>query len=246
MEKYELGPGDTVRIEAEQVSGAKVMYFATDGNEGIGDVHIESTSMYSLGLSAGDEVLIEKSEFPLAEVIILEPADSAGGKGIGGAQPLRNSRVLTQGDLVTVTTADGEMNFKVISVTPEGGPCITGAKTRLQLPGPSIMEKPEAFRSIGGLQDAIWEIRMMIEFPFKYKAAYDALGIVPARGILLHGPPGCGKTELARAVAEACELPFYPVEASSMKDKWVGASALNVRTIFEAAFSGKDNWLEAV
>lgn len=60
---------------------------------------------------------------------------------------------------------------------------------------------PDGFEAIGGLDEIIQQLKQTIEWPFLYPEIYSELGVSPAKGILLHGPPGCGKTLLANAVA---------------------------------------------
>ena len=68
--------------------------------------------------------------------------------------------------------------------------------------GSSIVERPSArYSDIGGIESVLQEVRQLIEYPLSHPEIYAELGVEPPRGILLHGPPGCGKTLLANAVA---------------------------------------------
>jgi DNA polymerase III delta prime subunit len=75
----------------------------------------------------------------------------------------------------------------------------------------------------------------MIEFPVTHPEYFEELGIQPPKGALLYGPPGCGKTLLAKAMANQCECNFISVKGPQLLSKWVGESESNVRNVFEKA-----------
>ena len=74
---------------------------------------------------------------------------------------------------------------------------------------------------IGGLLEAKQELKEAVEWPMKYAASFERLGIRPSRGILLYGPPGTGKTLLAKAVAKESEANFIQVKGPSLLSMWV-------------------------
>ncbi|MFN2388977.1 MAG: ATP-dependent metallopeptidase FtsH/Yme1/Tma family protein [Actinomycetota bacterium] len=90
------------------------------------------------------------------------------------------------------------------------------------------------FADIAGLDGAIAELREVVEY-LTDQARFDAVGALPPRGILLYGPPGCGKTLLARAVADEAGVPSYFVSATGFVEKFVGLGAARVRQLFEKA-----------
>ncbi|PNY18077.1 cell division control protein 48 b-like, partial [Trifolium pratense] len=71
------------------------------------------------------------------------------------------------------------------------------------------------WNDIGGLKDVKTKLRQAVEWPMKHPAAFSRLGITPNRGILLHGPPGCSKTTLAKAAANAANVPFFSLRGDS-------------------------------
>ncbi len=88
---------------------------------------------------------------------------------------------------------------------------------------------------IGGLSETKEHLREAIEWPLRYPKLFTRAGLKPAKGILLHGPPGCGKTMLAKAVATECELNFISVKGPSLLSKFVGESERGVREVFRKA-----------
>ncbi len=88
---------------------------------------------------------------------------------------------------------------------------------------------------IGGLKDVIQKLREIVELPLKDPEVFEKLGISPPRGILLYGPPGCGKTLLAKAAAKESGASFISVKGPELLSKWVGESEKAVREVFRKA-----------
>jgi proteasome regulatory subunit len=104
--------------------------------------------------------------------------------------------------------------------------------------GMEIEEAPDVrFSQIGGLDTQISEIREIVELPLKRPDLFAAVGIEPPKGVLLHGPPGTGKTILAKAVAQSTEATFLRVVGSEFVQKYIGEGARLVRELFELAKS---------
>ena len=88
---------------------------------------------------------------------------------------------------------------------------------------------------IGGLKDVKNELKEMVEWPLKNPESFKRLGIRPSKGILLYGPPGCGKTLLAKAAATESEANLIAIKGPSLLSMWVGESERGVREIFKKA-----------
>ena len=102
--------------------------------------------------------------------------------------------------------------------------------------GMEIEEAPDVhFSQIGGLDLQISEIREIVELPLKRPDLFTTVGIEPPKGVLLHGPPGTGKTILAKAVAQSTEATFLRVVGSEFVQKYIGEGARLVRELFELA-----------
>ncbi|MBU5678540.1 MAG: CDC48 family AAA ATPase [Candidatus Aenigmarchaeota archaeon] len=99
-----------------------------------------------------------------------------------------------------------------------------------------LIEKPNVrWDDIGDLENVKKELREAIEMPLKNPEAFQRMGIKPSRGILLFGPPGCGKTLVAKAVATESEANFILVSGPEIMSKWVGESEKKLREIFHKA-----------
>ena len=88
---------------------------------------------------------------------------------------------------------------------------------------------------VGGLDELKEELKEAVEWPIKYKDAYDYVDVESPKGILLHGPPGTGKTLIAKALAKMTESNFISIKGPELLSKWVGESEKGVREIFRKA-----------
>jgi AAA+ superfamily predicted ATPase len=103
-------------------------------------------------------------------------------------------------------------------------------------PHPIGRQIPEVkFAHIGGIDPILQTVREVVELPLKQPQLFDRLGIKPHRGILLHGPPGCGKTLIAKAIANEVGAHFIDVAGPEILSKWVGESESNLRQLFTQA-----------
>ena len=133
----------------------------------------------------------------------------------------------------------GEIKLRVVSTSPAGIVKISEG-TDIELL-PQAVESPErtvpsvVYEDIGGLKPVITKVREMIELPLKHPELFDRLGIDPPKGVLLHGPPGTGKTMLAKAVANESDAYFISINGPEIMSKYYGESEKALRDIFEEA-----------
>ncbi|MGC9121446.1 MAG: AAA family ATPase, partial [Thermogladius sp.] len=99
-----------------------------------------------------------------------------------------------------------------------------------------VIERPEVtYNDIGGLKEQIRELREVVELPLKDPDLFREVGIEPPKGVLLYGPPGCGKTLLAKAVAREAEATFISIVGSELVQKFIGEGARIVKEVFNMA-----------
>ncbi|WP_297508062.1 proteasome-activating nucleotidase [Thermococcus sp.] len=102
--------------------------------------------------------------------------------------------------------------------------------------GFEVIERPNVtYNDIGGLDRQIQELREAVELPLKHPELFERIGIEPPKGILLYGPPGCGKTLMAKAVANHVNATFIRVVGSELVRKFIGEGARLVHELFELA-----------
>ncbi len=111
---------------------------------------------------------------------------------------------------------------------PAGEGAGEGAEDRVERPAVT-------FEDVGGMEELKNEIRMKIILPLEKPEIYKAYGKAPGGGILMYGPPGCGKTHLARATAGEAQAFFLSVGIADVLDMWIGQSERNLQAVFEQA-----------
>jgi transitional endoplasmic reticulum ATPase len=137
----------------------------------------------------------------------------------------------------------GEIKLRVVSTSPGGIVKITeGTEVELLPQAIEVPERPVpsvVYEDIGGIKPAVTKVREMIELPLKHPELFDRLGIDPPKGVLLHGPPGTGKTMLAKAVANESDAYFISVNGPEIMSKYYGESEKALRDLFEEAEKNK-------
>jgi transitional endoplasmic reticulum ATPase len=100
----------------------------------------------------------------------------------------------------------------------------------------TVVETPNVrWEDIGGLEEVKQELQEMVQYPVEHPEQFERFGMNPSRGVLFYGPPGCGKTLLAKAVANECQANFISVKGPELLTMWFGESEANVRDVFEKA-----------
>ncbi|MEM1573061.1 MAG: proteasome-activating nucleotidase [Candidatus Methanomethylicaceae archaeon] len=133
---------------------------------------------------------------------------------------------LTPGKRVALS----QRNFAIVEILPD--------LTDTYIKAMEVLEAPKvSYEEIGGLHEQIKELRELIELPLLRPDLFEKIGIDPPKGVLLYGPPGCGKTLLAKAVASKTKATFIKVVASELVQKYIGEGARLVRELFQFAKS---------
>jgi transitional endoplasmic reticulum ATPase len=143
---------------------------------------------------------------------------------------------LCQGDWFRLPLVDGgEIEFSVQHLEP-AGPALGASGTRIEVsPAAGPIAETVRYEDLGGLGAVVERVREVVELPLKNRAAFARLGISPPKGVLLSGPPGTGKTMIARAVASETGAHFIAVNGPEIVDRFYGASEQQLRKIFETA-----------
>jgi transitional endoplasmic reticulum ATPase len=102
----------------------------------------------------------------------------------------------------------------------------------------TIVEVPNVtWEDIGGLEEVKKNLQEMILYPIEHPEKFHKFGMSPSKGVLFYGPPGCGKTLLAKAVANECSANFISIKGPELLTMWFGESEANVREVFDKARS---------
>merc|ERR1712137_998544 len=100
----------------------------------------------------------------------------------------------------------------------------------------TVVEVPNiTWDDIGGLEDVKRDLKELVQYPVEHPEKFEKFGMSPSKGVLFYGPPGCGKTLMAKAVANECQANFISVKGPELLTMWFGESEANVRDVFEKA-----------
>merc|ERR1712183_1067787 len=100
----------------------------------------------------------------------------------------------------------------------------------------TVVEVPNiSWDDIGGLEDVKRDLKELVQYPVEHPEKFEKFGMSPSKGVLFYGPPGCGKTLMAKAVANECQSNFISVKGPELLTMWFGESEANVRDVFEKA-----------
>ncbi|CAN1252997.1 Cell division cycle protein 48 homolog [Linum perenne] len=100
----------------------------------------------------------------------------------------------------------------------------------------TVVEVPNcSWEDIGGLENVKRELQETVQYPVEHPEKFEKFGMSPSKGVLFYGPPGCGKTLLAKAIANECQANFISIKGPELLTMWFGESEANVREIFDKA-----------
>ncbi|XP_068307023.1 cell division cycle protein 48 homolog [Pyrus communis] len=100
----------------------------------------------------------------------------------------------------------------------------------------TVVDVPNvSWDAIGGLENVKRELQETIKLPVEHPEMFEKFGMSPSKGVLFYGPPGCGKTLLAKAIANECQANFISIKGPELLTMWFGESEANVREIFDKA-----------
>ncbi len=155
-----------------------------------------------------------------------------------GQQPVNNMPPQVQRMFNTPAYALTQIRLSVVSTTPKGIVHIdenTEVELRAQFEESRDARAVVNYDDVGGMGDTIQQLREMVELPLRYPELFTRLGVDPPKGVLLHGPPGTGKTRLAQAVANEADAEFFTINGPEIMGSGYGDSEKALREVFENA-----------
>ncbi len=255
---------DVVELKGEHTTSA-IAGRSYPQDEGLDVIRMDGLIRTNAKTSIGEYVEVRKAEWKEAKKVILAPvvqnihiyapSDSL--------RAIFYNRTVSKGDIISTTSVRrprespgrdamfeqifegmfpsfglGEIKLQVVSTTPPGIVKITDMTEMELLPEAAELEReiPEVmYEDLGGIKPAITRIREIIELPLKHPELFNRLGIDAPKGVLLHGPPGTGKTMLAKAVANESDAYFITINGPEIMSKYYGESEHKLREAFEEA-----------
>ena len=231
--------GDIVQIDGNRKTVAKVLRGAPeDANRGI--IRIDGSTRRNAGVSLDERVNVKKVVAKNAEKITFSPTEQL--RLQGGEDYLKqvlDGRALTKGDTIMLNVMGNKIELVVTSFSPSGDAVMMASDTEVKVSDKPAANKGDvpkvSYDDIGGLGDAVRKIREMVELPLRHPELFKRLGVEAPKGVLLHGPPGTGKTMLAKAVAGETSSNFISIGGPEIVSKFYGESEGKLREIFKEA-----------
>ncbi|MGD8543566.1 MAG: CDC48 family AAA ATPase [Candidatus Bathyarchaeota archaeon] len=240
MQKLGISAGDVIEIVGKRTTSA-IAWPAYSEDQGRTILRIDGFTRKNAGVAINEYVTARRGTVKNAISIALSPV----GMRLNVDEDFTNfvktrlmERTFVEGDITLVMMLGQAIPFTVTKTRPHGIIRMT-YETNLQIltePTPEAKGVPRTtYEDIGGLHEEIQRIREMVELPLRHPELFQRLGIEPPKGVLLHGPPGCGKTLLARAVANESEANFFSINGPEIMSKFYGESEARLREMFKQA-----------
>ena len=246
MAELKIFKGDPVIIKGKKRKETLCVAL-TDNQLEDGKIRMNKVVRKNLRVRLGDIVIVKPTEkVPNLTRLHVLPIDDSVEGFTGDFTPMLTSyfqdafRPVTQGDLFIVRGGFKAIEFKVVATEP-GTFGIVGPGCTLHTDGEPIKREDEeklddvGYDDIGGCRKQMAQIREMIELPLRHPQLFKTLGVKPPRGVLLYGPPGSGKTLIARAVANETGAFFFLINGPEIMSKMTGEAEENLRKAFMEA-----------
>jgi transitional endoplasmic reticulum ATPase len=237
LEKLNVAIGDILEVEGKRKTVCKAMP-AYKEIRGQSRVQLDGITRENAGAGLDEFVKVRKSPCLPAKRLVLRPTDIAPTKrDLKYIGSLLDGLPVLKGDRIRATLFGSRSeDFQVEKTSPEG-PVLINPTTTLAIGKTLQAEKSHtvSYEDIGGLKPQLQRIREMIELPLRYPEVFTRLGIDAPKGVLLHGPPGCGKTLIARTIAHETDAHFFSISGPEVVHKFYGESEAHLRKIFSEA-----------
>ena len=241
MDFLHVTPGEIIQLKGKRLSCAIV--WPTDEDEKNSDaIKIDGQTRKNLGVSINDIIEIQKVDVKIAKSIVLMPVTDAVTVDQEFTDFVKNrlkGLPITDGDEISVMILGNSMEFRITKVSPKKTVRIDRS-TNLKILSETVSDKKirVTYEEVGGLGVEIKSMREIVELPLKHPELFSRLGVEPHSGILLYGPPGCGKTLLAKVLASESDANMYSINGPEIMNKYYGETEAKLRDMFKEA---KDN-----
>nr|AIF01344.1 AAA family ATPase (VCP, CDC48) [uncultured marine thaumarchaeote KM3_146_F08] len=241
MDYLHVAPGDVIEIKGKRTSSA-VVWPANEDEKNPDCVNIDGQTRKNVGLTLDDIVEVKKVEVKTAKTVVLMPINDVVTIDKEFTDFVKNrlkGLPLTSGDEISVMILGNSMDFKISKISPKRVVKIDRL-SNLKILSEAATDKKNriTYEEIGGLGVETSAMREIVELPLRHPELFARLGVEPHSGVLLYGPPGCGKTLLAKVIASESDANMYLINGPEIMNKYYGETEARLREIFKEA---KDN-----
>ena len=238
MDFLRAEPGDVIEIMGSRTSCAII--WPVDEDEKFPDIiRIDGQTRKNVGGTLNDIVKIRKVASKIAKTITLTQLNESVTVDKEFTDFVKNrlkGLPIAHGDEIAVMILGNSMDFKVTKTIPKGIIKIDKT-TELSISTETTIDRKVrvTYEEVGGLKEKTKAMREIVELPLRHPELFARLGVEPHSGILLYGPPGCGKTLLAKVLASESEANMFPINGPEIMNKYYGETEAKLRDIFKEA-----------
>ncbi|RNJ74976.1 MAG: AAA family ATPase [Nitrosopumilus sp. H8] len=238
MDFLKATPGDIIEVTGSKSSCTVV--WPVDEDEKFPDIiRIDGQTRKNAGASLNDMVKIRRIVTKMAKTVTLTPVNDSVTIDKEFTDFVKNrlkGMPIEQGDEISVTILGNSMDFKITKTSPKGVVKIDRSTGMAISEDAAVDRKVRVtYEEVGGLYKEVKAMREIVELPLKHPELFLRLGIEPHSGILLYGPPGCGKTLLAKVLASESEANMFSINGPEIMNKYYGETEAKIRDIFKEA-----------
>ena len=241
MDYLHVAPGDIIEIIGNKTSCA-IVWPSDEDDKNPDSIRLDGQTRKNVDVALGDVVHVKKNKAKIAKTVKLMPINDVVTVDKEFTDFVKNrlkGLPLTIGDEISVMILGNSMEFKISKATPKGIIKIDSS-SNLKILSETTTDKRIriTYEEVGGLSDVIKGMREIVELPLRHPELFSRLGVEPHSGVLLYGPPGCGKTLLAKVIASESDANMYLINGPEIMNKYYGETEARLREIFKEA---KDN-----
>tara|TARA_Y100001949_G_scaffold160502_1_gene152169 strand:- start:2227 stop:4398 length:2172 start_codon:yes stop_codon:yes gene_type:complete len=241
MDYLHVVPGDVIELAGKKTSCA-IVWPADEDEKNPDLISIDGQTRKNIAVALDDIIQVEKIQVKTAKSIILMPINDIVTIDKEFTDFVKNrlkGLPLTTGDEISVMILGNSMEFKISKTSPKKVVKIDRTSNIKILSEAATDKKIRiTYEEVGGLGAEIKAMREIVELPLRHPELFSRLGVEPHSGVLLYGPPGCGKTLIAKVIASESDANMYSINGPEIMNKYYGETEAKLREIFKDA---KDN-----